>query len=118
MLRHSHDVAARVSGRDTGEDGCVDDKQIVCAPDAGVQVDDGSAACRVAAVVRAEFVRAYPVVGASVGGGDDHLWGVSSCLARGKGGGEKTYILDVLARRNARVGVCPGEVGHILERVL
>lgn len=58
------EVGAGVGGNHAGEDGGVDDEQVVSAVDLGVQVDDGGAAR--ATVVLAELVGTDPVVGAAV----------------------------------------------------
>lgn len=59
MLRGSDNQRAGVRGRHAGEDGGVDDEDVVGAVDAGVEVDDGGAAEETG--VGAEFGGAEPV---------------------------------------------------------
>jgi len=71
VLGSDHDVALRVGRRVAGEDGGIDDEEVVGAVDLGVKVNDSGAA--VAAVIRADLVGAHPVVGAAVAGLNEHL---------------------------------------------
>ena len=57
VLSHDHDGGSRVAGNVTGEDGSIDDKQVVGAVDLGVEVDDGGTAA--AAIIGAHLAGAY-----------------------------------------------------------
>ena len=71
MLGHRDDHGRRVASHHTGEDGGVNDVQVVSAVDLEVQVNDGGTAG--AAIVGAHLVGTEPMVGATAVGADGIL---------------------------------------------
>ena len=72
LLGSDDDQGRGVGGDHSGEDGGVDDEEVVGSVDLGVEIYDGGAA--VAAVVAADLGGSDPVVCTAVAGGDDHLF--------------------------------------------
>ena len=72
LFRSDDDQGGGVSRDHSGEDGGVNDEEVVRPVDLGVEIDDGGAA--VTAIIGSNLGSSNPVVGATVSGGNDHLF--------------------------------------------
>jgi hypothetical protein len=72
LLGCDDDQSRGIRGDHAGEDGGVDNEEVVSAVDSGVEIDDSGAA--VTSIISTDLGRADPVVGATVTGGNNHLF--------------------------------------------
>jgi len=63
VFTRNDDVRTRICGRHAGEDTCVNDKDVICAVDLGIDVDNGSTSSE--SRIGSKFGGSHPVVGAA-----------------------------------------------------